>query len=142
MSEGSRREELVAFVEGGFEASSRGDFDVSLQFYSEEIEIYCAPGVGNEGTFHGHEGYLKWAGQWFDAWEEFEQIPERIELVGARHIVTETLQKARGRGSGIFIERHLTYLFDIPGDLVTAMHLYTSWDEALAVAEERERGDG
>ena len=57
-------------------------------------------------------------------------------------MVTETLQKARGRGSGIAIDRRLTYLFDIPGDLVTAMHLYTSWDEAVRVAEERERGEG
>jgi ketosteroid isomerase-like protein len=142
MSEGSRRDELVGFVAAGFEASSRGEFDAALNYYSDDIEIYCAPGVGNEGTFHGHDGYLAWARQWFEAWDEFEQVPVRTELVGARHIVAETQQRARGRGSGIAIERRLTYLFDIPGELVAAMHLYTSWDEAVAIAEERERSDG
>jgi ketosteroid isomerase-like protein len=142
MSENSRRDDLAAFVEAGFEASSRGDFRAALPFYSEDIEVYAAPGVGNEGTFHGHDGYLAWATHWFEAWEEFEQLPVRTELVGDRHIVTELEQRATGRGSGVPIERRLAYMFDIPGELVTAMHLYTSFDEAVAAAKSRELGDG
>jgi ketosteroid isomerase-like protein len=136
-----RREKLSDWVQQGFDDFARGDIQAVLARYSPEVEVYAAPGVGNEGTFHGHQGYLGWAAQWFEAWDEFQQVPVRTEIVGEHHVVTEVQQSARGRGSGIPIERRLTYLFDVPETLVTAMRLYTSWDEAVAAATERERID-
>jgi ketosteroid isomerase-like protein len=142
MSEPRRRDELVEWVQQGFDDFGRGDVPSVLARYSPDIEVHSAPGMGNEGTFHGHAGYLGWAAQWFDAWEEFEQVPLRTEVVGEHHVVTEVQQSARGRGSGVPIERQVAYLFDVPDRLVTAMHLYTSWDEALAAAKRREAAGG
>jgi len=142
MSEQPPRTELIDWVQAGFEEFGRGDVDAVLARYSPDIEVYSAPGMGNEGTFHGHQGYLGWAAQWFEVWEEFEQIPLRTELVGEHHVVTEIEQTARGKGSGIAIQRRVTYLFDVPEDLVAAMHLYRSWEQAVEAAERRERADG
>ncbi len=42
------------------------------------------------------------------------------ELVGRRHVLTEIEQTARGRGSGVAIDRTIAYLFDVSGDLAVA----------------------
>jgi ketosteroid isomerase-like protein len=136
--ESRRRDKLIEWVNQGFEDFANGDVEAVLARYSPDIEIYSAPGVGNEGTFHGHRGYLGWAAQWFEAWDEFHQVPTRTEVIGSRHVLAEVQQSARGRGSGVPIERRLTYLFDVPGDLVTAMHLYASWEDAVTAAGARE----
>jgi ketosteroid isomerase-like protein len=142
MSDEPTREDLLRWVAEGFEASNRGDFEAALAHFSEDVEIYSAQGAGNEGQFQGHDGYRDWAARWFEAWEEFSHDVLRIDFVGEGHLVIETKQTARGRGSGITVERNITYLFGRRGDEVVAMHVYPTWDEAVAVAERRERGDG
>lgn len=33
-----------------------------LDLFDPEIEFHIAPGLGNAGTYHGHEGYLEGVG--------------------------------------------------------------------------------
>jgi ketosteroid isomerase-like protein len=132
-------EQRIRAVREGMEAFSAGDEQRVLHFFAEDIEIHSEPIAGNPGDFVGHDGYAAWLGEWLEAWDGFDLSPVRIEAVGERHIVAETHQTARGRGSGVPVEQTMFYVFDVRDDgRVAAMHLYGSWDWAVEVAQSRE----
>jgi ketosteroid isomerase-like protein len=137
----ARQSRNLERVRAGFDAFNRGDFDAVLAVLDEDVEIVAARELMNSGTFHGHDGYREWLAQWLEAWEGFEPQIERIEPVGERHVVAGVRQSARGRESGIPVEMTLAYMFEVADATTTAMHLYATWDEAVAVAERRERAD-
>ncbi len=132
-------DERLRAVRDGMAAFSAGDSERVLRFFADDIEIHSAPAAGNAGDFKGHDGYAAWLGEWLEAWDGFDLTPVRMEAVGERHVVAETHQTARGRGSGVPVEQQMFYVFDLRGDgRVAAMHLYVSWEQALEVARERE----
>jgi hypothetical protein len=109
-----------------------------LDYLDPEIEVYSAPEAGNPGTFHGHSGYLNWAGQWFDAWDEFNQEVLSTEPLGVHWVLSEVRQTARGRTGGVEIERTATFLFEIRGGRAVYMGLFPGADAARAAAAQRE----
>jgi ketosteroid isomerase-like protein len=133
-----RQENNVQRVREGVNAFNRGDVGGVFAVLADDVEIFSSPALVNAGTFHGHEGYAQWVGQWLDAWDEFTIEVERIEPVGDRHVVVDVRQTGRGRGSGIHVEMRIGYMFDLGDEATKALHLYPSWDEALAAARQRE----
>jgi ketosteroid isomerase-like protein len=134
-----RQQRNVERVRDAFDAFNRGDVGGVLAVLADDVEIFSAPPLANAGTFHGHDGYARWVGQWLEAWEEFRIGVQRIEPVGGRHVVVGVRQTGRGRGSGIPVEMTAAYMFELDEEAAKALHLYPSWDEAVAVAEQRER---
>jgi ketosteroid isomerase-like protein len=134
-------EARIEAVRSGMVAFSAGDESSVLRFFADDIEIHSEPAAGNAGDFRGHDGYAVWLGEWLEAWNDFDLTPVRMEAVGEHHVVAETHQTARGRGSGVPVEQQMFYVFDLREDgRVAAMHLYVSWERAMAVAREREEG--
>jgi ketosteroid isomerase-like protein len=78
-------EELVC---RGIDAYNRGDVQMLVELLDEEVEVYTPPELPNAGTYRGHEGFLQWASQWEEAWEEFRLKIERIAFVGEDHAVS------------------------------------------------------
>jgi ketosteroid isomerase-like protein len=134
----TEQERNVAFVREGLEAFERGDLEAVLAMLDPEIEVYAPPEVGNPGTYHGPEGFVEWTVGWFEAWEDFTNEPQRIEPVGRRHVVVEVLQRARGRGSGLPLERHAAFMWEGRDGRAVAVHLYPTIEEAIEVARRRE----
>jgi ketosteroid isomerase-like protein len=137
----SSSEENVARVERGLKAFNEGDADAVLAFLDEDVEIYSSPSLANPGTYNGHEGYGRWLARWLEAWDGFTVEPQRVEAVGEHHVVADVHQHARGRGSGIPVEMQIGYMFELGGATTRALHLYPSWDEALAEARRREAAE-
>jgi ketosteroid isomerase-like protein len=135
----SRQAENVERVRTGLDAFNRGDVGGVFAVLDEDVEIYSSPALANPGTFHGHAGYERWVGQWLDAWDGLELELQRINPVGERHVIVEVRQTAHGRGSGIPVEMLVTFMFELGDQATRALHLYPSWEEALAAAERRER---
>ncbi len=132
-------EERIRAVGEGMSAFRAGDQETVMRLFAEDIEIHSGPAAGNPGDFRGHDGYAEWLGEWLEAWEGFDIEPVRVEAVGKRHVVAETHQTARGRGSGVPVEQWMFYVFDVRDDgRVAAMHLYGSWERAVEVARSRE----
>ena len=131
-------EQRIRDVEEGIAAFTRGDSEAVLALFSDDIEIFASQGLGNSGSYRGHAGYQEWLAQWLEAWDGFNMEPRRIEAVGRRHVITETHQTARGRGSGVPVEQQMIYMFDVVEGKVVAMHLYPQWEQALEVARARE----
>jgi len=135
----ARQARNVERVRTGFDAFNRGDFEAVVAVLDAEVEIVASRELMNAGTFRGHGGYRDWLAQWLEAWERFEPQIERIEPVGERHVVAGVRQSARGRESGIPVEMEVAYMFELREETTSALHLYTSWDEAVTEAERRER---
>lgn len=134
-----RQRENVDLVRRGVETFRRGDVDGLLALAREDFEIFLPTHLPNSGTYRGHDGFLAWLGQWLDAWEDFTVAIADVEPAGERHVVAMMRQSARGKGSGIPVDMEIAYLWEVRDGRFAAMHLYDSREEALRVAEQRER---
>jgi ketosteroid isomerase-like protein len=132
-------EARIALVRSGMEAYNAGDVEAVLELFADDIEIYSPHEFLNAGTFHGHQGFLRWISAWNDAWESFEIDIEAIEPVGERQVVAEVHQKARGRGSGIEIDQRVAYAYTVRDDGKCSFQgIYPEAEQAYSVARERE----
>ena len=118
----------------GFEAFNRGDVEAVLQLLSPDVEIHSVAEVGEEGTYHGHQGYLDWTTIWLEAWSEFSVELREIEQVDAENVLVHTHQWGRGKGSGLQVEQNAVYLFTVRDGLAVRLHLYADRESALAAA--------
>jgi ketosteroid isomerase-like protein len=134
----SSEADRVAAVERGWRAFESGDEEALLAFFDPEMEIHSPPEMGNPGTFHGPDGFRRWAGHWFEAWEEFRQDMLSVEAVGERSAVAEVRQVARGRSAGIELERTVVYVYELRDDKLVYLSLLPDLKTARAHALERE----
>jgi ketosteroid isomerase-like protein len=139
--EGQIQRRNVEVVRQGVDAFQRGDLDALLALAREDFEVYLPQNLPNSGTYVGYDGFQTWLDQWLDAWEDFTVEIVNATPAGARHVVSDIRQTGRGKGSGIPVEMDVVYLWEVRGERFAALHLYTSREEALEVAERRERGD-
>ncbi len=138
-SQAEAQRQNVELVRRGVEAFQRGDLEGLLALTREDFEVFLPQNLPNSGTYVGYDGFRAWLGQWLDAWEDFTVEIVEANPAGARHVVADIRQSGRGKGSGIPVEMEVTYLWEVRGDRFAAMHLYTSREEAIRVAERRER---
>jgi ketosteroid isomerase-like protein len=128
----------VELIRLGIAAYNAGDVDAVVALLDEDVEIYSPPDFLNAGRFHGHEGFLRWNEAWNEAWESFAIQIEAIEPVGEDHIVAAVRQRARGRGSGIEIDQHVAYLWEVRHERCVYQALYPDVEQAMADAHRRE----
>jgi ketosteroid isomerase-like protein len=138
----SSPEENVDATAAAFEAFGRGDIEGVLARADPSVVVYMPSTLPNSGTYRGHDGYLKWMGQWLEAWEEFRIDVVEMTPVGSRHVVVDTHQHGVGVGSGIAVEQDMIYMTEIRDGRFVALHLYPTHAEALAVAKSREAEEG
>jgi ketosteroid isomerase-like protein len=138
----SSPESNLEVAAAAFDAFERGDIESLLAIADSDVEIYIPATLPNSGIYRGHAGYLQMVTQWLEAWEEFNIDVVSMTPVGDRHVVIDTHQRAVGRGSGIPVEQAMIYMTEVRDGYFTALHLYPTHDEALAVAQRREAGQG
>jgi uncharacterized protein len=146
MSDVTSAEERIELVRRGFEAWNAGDVETTLELLDPEVEIYTAEGIVNSGTYKGHDGFMRWAQQWFEAWEEFHNELEEVVAVGDRHAVARSHQTGRGRGSGVEVEMDVGWTSEVRDRRAVYLALHPSFEDAMADARRREGlppgGDG
>jgi SnoaL-like domain len=49
------RDNDLARIRAGIDATNRGDFEALLALFDPNVEFHIAPGLGNAGTYRGHE---------------------------------------------------------------------------------------
>ena len=131
-------EDRIELVRRGFQAYNARDAGAVFRLLDPDVEIYSTDELMNPGTFHGHEGYLRWIGQWEEAWEDFQNVPEEIQAVGERHAVARVRASGRGRGSGVEVGQTVGYLYDVREGVCVYLGLYGSFEAALGAARDRE----
>jgi ketosteroid isomerase-like protein len=132
----------VEVVREAIDAFRRGEIEGLLALALEDFEVYLPPNLPNAGRYVGEDGFMVWLNQWLEAWEDFTVEIAEASPVGARHVVTVMHQSGRGKGSGIPVEMDLAYLWDVRDGKLAALQMYATREEAVEVAEQRERSAG
>ena len=131
----SDRVKLVRRAHAAFEA---GDLGAAMEVLDPDVDVYAPPEAGNAGRFHGHDGWRPWVEQWYEAWDSFGLEIKASEALGARHVIAEVRQTGRGHGSGVEVERHANFLYEVRDGRIVYMAIYVDRRAALADASERE----
>ena len=85
------------------------------------------------GTYRGHEGVEQFFRDWLSTWDEFEI--EHVEWIDAgESVVVVFRQRARGKGSGILIDRNFFGVYDLEGGRVKRYRQFESRGDALRAA--------
>jgi ketosteroid isomerase-like protein len=128
------RDNDLARIRAGIDATNRGDFEALLALFDPNVEFHIAPGLGNAGTYRGHEGFRQGMGGWLEAWDDFTVDSAELEPVAERHVVADVRQSGRGHGSGVEVEMRLGYMWELRDGLVTRFHVVPNRDAALVAA--------
>jgi ketosteroid isomerase-like protein len=117
-------------------AYQQGDEEKLRSLIHPEGEVRGAPGLLNEGTFYGYDGFREWLGQWEEAWEEINYEPGEVIEVDERLIVVPVHTVGVGAGSGMRIDAVFGWLYEWRGELTTRFHVYPDVDSALEAAKQ------
>jgi uncharacterized protein len=130
-------EQNVEVVRDAFDAYWRGDMDGVLALCAEDILVVQAPEVVATGVppeQHGHDGVLEAFGIWPNQWEDFEIEIRRIVADPGDHVVVHTLQRGRGRQSGVDVEAEFFFTFAVRDGVIAEWRIFVDEAEALAAA--------
>jgi ketosteroid isomerase-like protein len=125
-------EENVEIIRRMYEAFYRGDFDDALAFFNPEVEVDASMRV-DEGVGHGRDAVYAMVARWVGAWDEWrEEIEEMRDLGG--QVLVASKQHGRAKGSGIEVEAHYAVLYEMSGDKIAPLTIYSEVAEALEAA--------
>jgi ketosteroid isomerase-like protein len=84
----------------------------------------------DQGDYQGHEGLRLWLEEWGAAWAEWSfELDEFIDAGAC--VVIFIRMKAKGRGSGIEIDRQDALVYDISDGMITRIDYYNDRQQAL-----------
>jgi ketosteroid isomerase-like protein len=131
-----RRAWLRRQVISGWDAATRKDWELMLVRYASDVEVEFEPdfeALGLGGTFRGHDGMLKMARMFDEAWERRRWLPTLILDLGTR-VVTLGTVRLPGTASGLEFESEYAQLLTVRGGLVACEQEFLSWDKGLLAA--------
>jgi ketosteroid isomerase-like protein len=124
-------------VRAAWEVANRGRLDDFLDLLHPDVEVIPF-GAAMEGrSYRGRAAVRNWREHELDAvWEMFEIHAEDFEDVGDR-LVVFGYWVARGRASGVELQRSATWVVDVRDGRIARWQTYTDRDEALRDAAAR-----
>lgn len=115
-----------------FEAAARDDWVAVEGLFDPECRIddFDMPDASG---YRGHEGFFEWITQWDSAWGDWEMKDLEIRPpVGDRVIALFTML-AKGRGSGIELNRRDAMVFVLRGGKIRQLAYYNEQQRGLAL---------
>jgi ketosteroid isomerase-like protein len=124
--------ENVEIIGRMYEAFHGGDFDGALAYFDPEVEVDASMRV-DEGVGHGRDAVYAMVARWVGAWDEWREEIEEMRDLGS-HVLVASTQHGRAKRSGIDVETRYAVLYEIRGDKITRMTLYSEVAEAIEAA--------
>jgi ketosteroid isomerase-like protein len=125
-------EENVEIVRRTYEAFDRGDLEAILDDVHPDVVSWAHP-RGGEGRYEGREGVLRFIADWIESFEEFSLVAEEFRDAGDK-VLVRTLQRGRGRGSGVPVEEHFWLVHHLRDGKIDRIDLYGDETQALETA--------
>ena len=114
MANSETQERNVELTRTGLAAWIAGNREAAMATFTEDVEIYVPPELGNAGTYRGIDQFLSWFQAWDDAWSSFEMsVVGEFEPVGEGHVIAMVRSTGVGAGSGVEVENELAWLFGV-----------------------------
>ena len=131
----------LELVRGGLESWIAGDRETTMATFTDDVEVYVPPELGNAGSYRGLEQFKRWFTAWEEAWSEFEMTLLSIAPEGDRHAVALIRSRGVGLGSGIEVQNELGWVIGVRGQKMEFFSLQPDLEQARALARERESAD-
>ena len=129
---GTVSEANVAIVRASYDAYLRGDLEAALLAIDPAIEIHDHD-IPDAREYRGLDGMFAWQADWERSWESWRWDPE--DYIDAGEQVVAILRVyAKGRGSGVDVERVDGAVWTLSAGKCVRMDYYGSRDEALNAA--------
>jgi ketosteroid isomerase-like protein len=130
-------EENVEVVKAVYEAANRRDADAVLALYDPGVELDPRGGpmgrLIGPGIYRGHEGVRRFFRAYHEAWGQIDYEVEELIDGGERVFGVHNI-RARGRGSGVEVERRVYGVWTIRDRKIVRVLFYTRREEALEAA--------
>ena len=131
-----RRAMLCREIVSGWDAAWRRDYELMLVRYARDVELqydsdFEAIGLG--GTFHGHDGVVRFLDSWGEPWEGWQLLPAAVLDLGDRFLALAHV-RLPGSTSGVELESEFAQLATVRDGLVTRDQEFRSWDKGLRSA--------
>jgi ketosteroid isomerase-like protein len=117
--------EIVMRTLGHFIATG----EVSWGTIDENIAIGDHDILDQRG-YRGHAGFQSWLEDWTAAWTEYHMEPQEAIDAGD-HVVVVIHMKAKGRGSGVTVERQDAIVHTMRTGKIVRIDYYNSREQAL-----------
>ena len=128
-----RRLLLRRAIVSGWQATSRGDFELVRVRYAGDAEFEFDPdfeAIGLTGPFQGPEAREQ---TFQEEWERWEAVPVTVIDLGDRAVVLGTL-RLTGKASGVELERKVAQVLTSRDGLAVHDKVFLSWDKGLRAA--------
>jgi ketosteroid isomerase-like protein len=122
-------QENVDVVRRFYEDFSRGDVEAALGAFEPEVEARDHD-IPDAAEYRGLEGLLRWQADWQRSWESWRWDPTEFIDAGDRVVVVLRVH-ARGRGSGVDLERTAGAVWTLRKGKCVLLDYYGSKDDAL-----------
>ncbi len=136
----SDQERNIELARDGLESWISGDRESAMATFTDDIEVFVPPELGNAGVYRGLEAFQRWFAAWDEAWSEFVMTVESIEPVGENHVVAMIRSRGVGVGSGVEVGNLLGWVIGVREGQMEFLSLQADRDAALELARERESG--
>ena len=125
----------VEVVRRIYEAAAKRDADTIFELYDPEVELdNTRVQVTTGGVYRGHDGLRQMFREWHEAWGDITYDYEELIDAGGEDVVAVVTRHARGRASGVDVERPVALLWTIRNGRAVRVVWFDSRDEALAAA--------
>jgi ketosteroid isomerase-like protein len=132
-------QENVEVVRRMYTAFHRGDFDGALSSFDPNVLVDASTARPDHVAIgKGHERLIQIVTSWVTAWEDWREEIEEIRDLDDDRVLVLSVQRGRGKGSGVEVEARWAVVYELEGDLITSIHVYPDSEEGLKAAGLRE----
>jgi uncharacterized protein len=130
-------EENVEVVRRMYNAFHSGDADGALAHFDPEVVVDASKARPDGGRGQGREQLNVIVAAWMGTWDEWrEEIAEMRDL--GSQVLVLSVQRGRGKGSGVEVEARYALLYDVHGGKITRLVMYADQAQAVEAAGLRE----
>lgn len=138
--DGEAQARNVELVRAGLDSWVEGDREAALARFTEDVEVYVPPELGNAGTYLGIEQFNAWIAAWEEAWSDFSMEVTAVEAVGDRHVIATVNSRGTGSASGVEVGNTLKWVFGVKDEELEHLSLQPDQEAAREYAAARESG--
>ena len=127
--------ENVELVRAQYERWNAEDFDAWIEAFDPEVEYLSsvAASIDGSGEYRGHDGMRRFVSDYLESWEFFRLEPREYLDAGPK-VAVVMRATARGRGSGVQLDRDLAHVWTFRGRRAVRHESFASRREALEAA--------
>ena len=123
-------QESAEVVREMYEAFHAGDAEKALGRFAADVLVDPTNARPDLGVGKGREFVQATVASWMGTFEEWREEIEEIRELGSRVLVL-SVQRGRGKGSGVEVEAHYALLYEVHGGEITGMRMYRNVADAL-----------